>query len=142
MSGIEASSSIAFAKVGVSDFELAEVGGRARKHRCAHVGEPRLDLRVGESSIDLLVELVDDLGGCVLGRAKAEKGARLETWCTAISSHFAMSSADKTPSSGKKSRKSPRRSGNCQLHDPARLSTQRQLVSHLATASHALVSMS
>src|SRR5262249_18521805 len=33
--------------------------------------------RIDESCIDLLVELLDDLGGCVLGRANAKKGARL-----------------------------------------------------------------
>ena len=53
--------------LGLLGDELAEVGGRAWKHRCAHVGEPRLDLRVGESRVDLLVEFVDDLGGVFLG---------------------------------------------------------------------------
>ena len=57
--------------------ELAEVGGRARKRRAAEVGEPRLDLGIGEAGVDLLVELVDDLGGRVLRRADAEPGARL-----------------------------------------------------------------
>src|SRR6266446_2261259 len=56
--------------------ELAEVGGRKRKHRAAQFGDPRLQLRIDESCIDLLVELLDDLGGCVLGRAHAKKGAR------------------------------------------------------------------
>ena len=51
--------------------ELSEVGGRARKHRAAQIGEPRLHLGIGEAGIDLLVELLDDLGGRVLGRADA-----------------------------------------------------------------------
>ena len=57
--------------LGLIGDELAEVGGRARKHRAAHVGDPRLDLGIGEARIDLLVELVDDFGGRVLGRAEA-----------------------------------------------------------------------
>ena len=54
----------------VSD-ELAEVGGRAGKDRAAQIGKPRLDLGIGEGRIDLLVELVDDFGGRVLGRTDA-----------------------------------------------------------------------
>ena len=57
--------------------ELAEVGGRARKHRAAQIGKPRLHLGIGERGVDLPVELVDDLGGRVLGRADAEPRARL-----------------------------------------------------------------
>ena len=56
--------------------ELAEVGGRAGKHRAAKVGEPRIHLGIGEGRVDFLVELVDDLGGRVPGRADAEPGAR------------------------------------------------------------------
>lgn len=42
--------------------ELRKVGGRAAKHRAVQVGKPRLDLGIGEAGIDLLVELVDNLG--------------------------------------------------------------------------------
>ena len=51
--------------LGFVDDELAEVGGRAREHRTTRVGKPRLHLGIGEAGIDLLVELVDDLGGRV-----------------------------------------------------------------------------
>jgi hypothetical protein len=40
--------------------QLAEVGGEPG--RASQVGEPCLDLGIGEASIDLLVELVADLG--------------------------------------------------------------------------------
>ena len=59
--------------------ELAKVGGRASDHRAAEVGKPHLQLRIGEPGIDLIIELVDDLGGCVLGRADALPCARLVT---------------------------------------------------------------
>src|SRR5262249_59612161 len=51
--------------------EPAEVGGRARNHDCTEVGEPCLYFGIRESRIDLLVELVDDLGGCVFWEADA-----------------------------------------------------------------------
>src|SRR5262245_38029501 len=57
--------------------ELAEGRGRAGKNRAAQVGERRLHLGITESSVDLLVELVDDLDRCGLGRADAEPRARL-----------------------------------------------------------------
>src|SRR5262249_57638346 len=57
--------------------KLREVSGRAGKYRSAQIGEPRLDLGVGESRIDLIVELVDDLGRGVSGCADAEPGACL-----------------------------------------------------------------
>src|SRR5262245_53507758 len=44
------------------DDELAELGGRTRKHRAAQVREPRFHLWVGESGVDLSVELIDELG--------------------------------------------------------------------------------
>ena len=50
--------------------ELAEVGWRTGKHCAAKVGKPRLHPSVGESGIDLLVELVDYLGSRVLGCTK------------------------------------------------------------------------
>src|SRR5262245_31965667 len=62
----------------VSD-ELAEVGGRARQRRTTHIDEPRLHFGIGEASIDLVVEFLDDLGRRGLWCADAEPGARLET---------------------------------------------------------------
>src|SRR5262249_45228757 len=35
--------------------QLAEVGGRTRKHRAAEVSEPRFHVGIGEASVDLLV---------------------------------------------------------------------------------------
>ena len=48
--------------------ELAEISGAHRHRHATEIGEPRLDLGIGKSSIDLLVELVDDFGGRVPGR--------------------------------------------------------------------------
>jgi hypothetical protein len=42
--------------------EFAKVSGREREHVATQVGKPRLDLGIGEASVDLLVELIDDLG--------------------------------------------------------------------------------
>src|ERR1700731_2228487 len=42
--------------------ELAKLGGRHGHRNAANVGEPRPDLRIGETRIDLLVELVDHVG--------------------------------------------------------------------------------
>src|SRR5262249_45842167 len=42
--------------------ELAEVGGRTDEGCATQIGKLRLDFRVGERGVDLLVELVDDLG--------------------------------------------------------------------------------
>src|SRR6516165_6565659 len=58
--------------VGLLGDEPAEVGGRTRKHSATKVGKARLHLGIVERRVDLLVELVDDLGGRVLGRANAE----------------------------------------------------------------------
>src|SRR5947207_11577065 len=60
-----------------SSYELGEVGGRGRKHRAAQVSKSRLHLRIGKGRVDFLVELVDDLGGRVSGRAHAEPRIRL-----------------------------------------------------------------
>src|SRR5262249_38024520 len=57
--------------------EPAKVCGRDDKRRYSQVGKPRLDLGIGEAGIDLLVEFLDDLGGCVLGNADAIPVARL-----------------------------------------------------------------
>jgi hypothetical protein len=61
------------------DHELPEVGGRAPNHHAAQVGKARLHLGIGESSVDLHVELVDDLGGRVLWRADAERSSHAAT---------------------------------------------------------------
>src|SRR6266568_8004576 len=48
-----------------------------RKRRATQVSEPRPDLRIGETCVDLLVELIDDFGRCVFGRTDAHPGACL-----------------------------------------------------------------
>src|SRR5262249_22647567 len=63
--------------LGLIGDELAEVGGRTRKHRAAEVSEMGLHLRVVESRVNFLVELVNNLRRCVLGRADAIPLARL-----------------------------------------------------------------
>src|SRR5215216_2091796 len=63
--------------LGLISDELPEVGGRARKRSAAHVGNPRVDLRVGEARIDLLVEPINDFDGRVLRRADTLPRARL-----------------------------------------------------------------
>src|SRR5215831_11841507 len=57
--------------------ELAELGRRACKHCAAHVRKPRLQLRVGEAGIDLLVELVDHLNRRIPRHTDAVPDARL-----------------------------------------------------------------
>ena len=57
--------------------ELTEAGGRARKHRDPQSVEPRFYSGIGETGIDLLVELINDFGGCVLWRADAEPDTQL-----------------------------------------------------------------
>jgi hypothetical protein len=44
--------------------ELIEVGGGARKRDAPKVCEVHLQPEISETRIDLLVELLDDLGGC------------------------------------------------------------------------------
>jgi hypothetical protein len=56
--------------------ELAEVGRRADKLQGSHVGEPRLDLGIGQSCVELPIELVDNLDGRVHGSAGPERGQR------------------------------------------------------------------
>src|SRR5262245_26993426 len=58
--------------------ELAKVGGRAGKNRAAQAGKLCLELGVGEARVSFLVELVNNLRRCVLGRADAIPLARLE----------------------------------------------------------------
>src|SRR5262249_58976680 len=47
--------------------ELAELDRRSRQRRAAEVSETGLHLRVAESRVDLLVELVDDSAGVAFG---------------------------------------------------------------------------
>src|SRR5215467_136205 len=51
--------------------QLAELGRRSRQRRAAEVSETGLHLRVVESRVDLLIELVDDLGRRGLRYAEA-----------------------------------------------------------------------
>jgi hypothetical protein len=60
----------------VSD-ELAELRWRTRKHRRAKISKLRFHLGIGEGSIDLSIQLVDDFGGRILGRSHAVQNARL-----------------------------------------------------------------
>src|SRR5262245_56221626 len=62
------------------DDQPAEIGGRASEHRTSKIGKPGLDLGIGEGSVELLVELVDDLGRCVLRCADAIPCASFEAW--------------------------------------------------------------
>ena len=55
-----------------SAINLPKSAGEPVSDRAAQVGKPRLHLGIGEAGIDLLVELVDDLGGCVPGCADTE----------------------------------------------------------------------
>src|SRR5262245_31501093 len=57
--------------------EPAKVCGRDDKRRHTQNGEPRFYLGIGEARVDLLVELLDDLGRRGLRCADAGPGARL-----------------------------------------------------------------
>src|SRR6516165_10725334 len=57
--------------------ELSKIGGRADKWCAAEVSQPRPDFGIAETRVDCLVELVNNLRWCVLGRTDAEPGARL-----------------------------------------------------------------
>src|SRR5215813_3276455 len=58
--------------------QLAKVGGREGEQGATETfGEPRLELRIGETSVDLAVELGDDFGRRVPGRTNAIPCARL-----------------------------------------------------------------
>ena len=59
--------------------QLPKIGWRAGEHRAAKVGKPRLEFGIGESRVDTLVELLDYLGGRLLGRADPPLCARLVT---------------------------------------------------------------
>src|SRR5262245_4044680 len=64
---------------GVFGDESPEVSGRTRKCSAAKFGKRRLDLWIGQASIDFLVERVDYPGRCARRRAKPEPRARLIT---------------------------------------------------------------
>src|SRR5262245_63560050 len=49
--------------------QLSEVAGRAVQWHSTKIGESRAELGIGKARIDLLVELLDDVGGGALGRA-------------------------------------------------------------------------
>src|SRR5262245_27556293 len=72
---------ITFARFSVSSaISLPQVGGRAWKHGSkTGIGKACLQLRIGEACVDFLVQLVDDSGRRVPGRAKAVPGACLVT---------------------------------------------------------------
>src|SRR5215475_8492114 len=57
--------------------ELPKVSRRARKHRTTKVGKSRHKLGVGKARIDVVVELVDDLGRRAHGCAHAVPRAHL-----------------------------------------------------------------
>src|SRR6478672_2742518 len=48
--------------LGLFGDELAEIGRRATEHHAIQGGKPRLDFRIGEAGIDLLVQLLDNFG--------------------------------------------------------------------------------
>src|SRR5262249_17841812 len=57
--------------LGLIGDELTEIGRRTGEHGATKLGKPRLDLGIGECSVALPVELVDDGRGRSLGRAEA-----------------------------------------------------------------------
>src|SRR5215469_14146951 len=57
--------------------ELAELGGRTCKRRVAKVCNPRFHRGIGENSIDLLVEFLDEIGGRIFWRADTQPRARI-----------------------------------------------------------------
>src|SRR5262249_2675353 len=65
--------------LGLAGDDIAEIGGRAGHRRAAELGEPRLDVAIGQRVLDRLVEHRDDLGRRLLGRAHPEPGAGLVT---------------------------------------------------------------
>src|ERR1051325_1615095 len=59
--------------------EPAEIRGRVRKCSAAQVGKPRFHVGIGEARVDVLVELIDDLGRRVPRHPNAIHHARLVT---------------------------------------------------------------
>src|SRR5262245_12006711 len=60
--------------------ELAEVGRRANKHRAAEVSKPRLQPRIGNTGVNLLVKLLDNVGWRASRCANTSECTRLKTW--------------------------------------------------------------
>jgi hypothetical protein len=50
---------------------------RHRERNATQIGKPRFHLGIDQARIDFLVEPVDNLGGCVLGRADTKERAGL-----------------------------------------------------------------
>ena len=63
--------------LGIVGDELAEVSGRAGKHRPPKSASRALIVGIGKAGVDLLVELVDDLSG----RVPAARRDRYQTTC-------------------------------------------------------------
>ena len=59
--------------------EGSEIGRRAREDHAAKVGKLSLQLGIGKTGIDFLVERVDDLAGRFPGGADSEKTTRFVT---------------------------------------------------------------
>src|SRR5215471_2517349 len=57
--------------------ELAELSGRTCKRRVAKVCKPRFHRGIGENGIDLLVELLDDIGRCIHWCGDTQPRARI-----------------------------------------------------------------
>src|SRR5262249_36644828 len=57
--------------------QLPKFGGREREHGATEIGKPRLDLGISKASVDLLVELLDNLGRRGVWRAEAVPITRL-----------------------------------------------------------------
>src|SRR5262249_57467081 len=66
--------------LGFLSCQLAEVSGRTCKHRATEVSEPRFHVGIGESRINLIVELIDDFDGRVFWRADPHPAGRLVAW--------------------------------------------------------------
>src|SRR5262245_31650451 len=65
---------------GLLNDKPSKVGGRHWRCHVTKFRKLRLHLGVGEGSINLLVELLDDLSGCSFGCADALPSARLIPW--------------------------------------------------------------
>ena len=59
--------------------EGPEIGRRAGKNHAAEVGELSLQLGIGETSIDFLIELIDDLTRRFRGSADSEKNRSIRS---------------------------------------------------------------
>jgi hypothetical protein len=60
--------------------KLAEVGGRTCKRRVAKLRKPRFHRGISQSSVDLPIELLDDVGGRVLWCSNTRPRARVVAW--------------------------------------------------------------